>query len=383
MQFKDNRRFWVVFDTCTRSSYYQDLHNLLALPRGATLRYEYRERYLSPSAIEAARNPESAPAQVLLVYAQRAGHHRGDPVPEPSTDAGQIIWVGTRLGEMLLIPSQEGENFFFDFKVLEYPRLDEPTLRRILQPLIARNEVPFIKWVSLAEEVQALSPLKGASEEENWQSIVNTLGTTTQFAGDSFWRVKGPFVGRRGHVVRAKYDKELQVVANRSEVRKVSSLYDLSEGDVCSLEAVSHTPAGYGPHRGPRTLNVRVDPAGPLAVLGDAALDLRQYTGHIVKVKAKRYAEVEDHHGTVSLDSPLDQSGWPTGPRITLAFSVAKKVWEVIVGLVALVAAGVLGLFAVKFWDGAPDRAILLGLIGVVCAILASLLLTGRLGLKP
>ncbi len=40
----------VVFDTCTRSHYYADVHQLLALPAGTILRYDYQEKYFSPEA---------------------------------------------------------------------------------------------------------------------------------------------------------------------------------------------------------------------------------------------------------------------------------------------------------------------------------------------
>ncbi len=46
--------FWVIFDTSTRPQYYQDVHNILALPEGFVYRYDYRTSQMSPSAVQAA-----------------------------------------------------------------------------------------------------------------------------------------------------------------------------------------------------------------------------------------------------------------------------------------------------------------------------------------
>jgi hypothetical protein len=84
MDFEDKKHFWIIFDTSTLREYYQDVHNLIALPSGASIRYEYREKYLSPSALTAALKPQSAPSAVLLVYAQWTNYVQGSP-PPPST----------------------------------------------------------------------------------------------------------------------------------------------------------------------------------------------------------------------------------------------------------------------------------------------------------
>src|SRR5689334_5840571 len=93
--FPDKLRWWVIFDTCTRPEYYQDVHNLLALPRDVLLRYEYRSKYLSPAAIQAATNPNTAPLWVLLVYAQWALYKKDAPDPPPDTPDSQMLWIPT------------------------------------------------------------------------------------------------------------------------------------------------------------------------------------------------------------------------------------------------------------------------------------------------
>src|SRR2546426_8608020 len=101
--FTDKTRFWVIFDTSTLREYYLDVHNLLALPAGATMRYQYRVGLLSAAAQAAVENAETAPATVLLVYGQGKQYVKGDTERQDPlfTD---MLWVPTRLAEMQLIP---------------------------------------------------------------------------------------------------------------------------------------------------------------------------------------------------------------------------------------------------------------------------------------
>jgi hypothetical protein len=42
--------FFVIFDTCTHAAYYGDVHEVLALPAGAIVRYEYKRYLFKPEA---------------------------------------------------------------------------------------------------------------------------------------------------------------------------------------------------------------------------------------------------------------------------------------------------------------------------------------------
>src|SRR5213080_3562204 len=94
----ESREFWVIFDTCARAEYYRDVHNLMALPKGAVMRYEYRDMYLSERALRLAVNDASAPSKILLVYAQKPGFPKGGG--DAVAPAGELEWVATRFGAM-------------------------------------------------------------------------------------------------------------------------------------------------------------------------------------------------------------------------------------------------------------------------------------------
>ena len=386
MPFNDNTRFWVVFDTCTIREYYQDVHNLIALPSGTTIRYEYREKYLSPAAVRAASNPETAPASVLLVYAQWNRYVRGNDAPPRSTPSSEILWVPTRFAEMQLIPPAEGANYFFDFKVLSYPKLDQTALMRILNPVITANEVPFNKWVCLSDDFQAFEALRRGTESENWQAIVDTLGTPPmQFSADTFMRLKGPFYGSRGGILPPKYKQEKQTVDNKMQVRKVISLYELVENEEYSFEVISHSPAPSSARAGAviqRRLEVQPEKDGPIIVLGNPRLDLRQYTGQIIKFKAKRYEEMDQKTGSIRLDTGLLPDNWPVGANFLLLFRIKKKALKAIIALLTGVAAAVLLLFATKLWDKNPVFGVAAAVVGLFLTVITILLLTGKLSFK-
>ena len=195
--------FWVIFDTCTRRHYYQDVHNLLAYPAGSTIRYEYRDEWLSSEALRASSNPKTAPATILLVYAQCNEYKKGDSTPPSSSPGDEILWVATRFAELQHVHAEAGNNFF-DFKALAYPKQDNDSLMKILHPLIDKQETPFHKWVVMSDDLNALNSLQRGNDAENWRSIVEFLSEPPmQFAGDSFWRLKGCYRGRLGSLIQS------------------------------------------------------------------------------------------------------------------------------------------------------------------------------------
>jgi len=384
MAFNDKTRFWVIFDTCTRLEYYKDVHNLLALPRGATIRYEYRKRWLSQEAVDAAVNPGIAPSLILLIYGQWKRYRKGDPDPDSSTPSSEILWVPTRIAEMQLIPPPEGENFFFDFKVLGYPKPDDRALMEILNPLIRSDRVPYHKWVSISNHMEALTLLREGRDEENWQLIVNCIGSPPmQFSGDSFWRVKALLHAKTGRDLDPKYEEEKRAIDSKFEIRKVTSFYELSESESYKVEVISHSPPqpNHLVTRPPRRLEIQVDKDSPLSAIGNTSFDLRSYTGIFVEIQAKRYAEIQDKIGTVTFRTTPLENGWPVGPSFSLRFRVKKK-WEVIVGILF----GVFGLSAIFYANYLRDKnitcAITLFLAGVFLEVIAGVLLEGKIKIR-
>jgi hypothetical protein len=77
--------FFVVFDTCTHARYYSDVHEVLAMPEGGIIRYEYKRSLFKPdaaAALEALCNdPSNLPVDALLMYGQKRNYRQGEPDP--------------------------------------------------------------------------------------------------------------------------------------------------------------------------------------------------------------------------------------------------------------------------------------------------------------
>lgn len=381
MAYSDNAHFWVIFDTCTRPEYYQDVHNLLAMPREAVLRYEYRKKYLSDAAVAAALNPDAAPASILLVYAQWNGYHKGAAAPLADTPSEQMLWIPTRLAEIQLIPPPEGDNFFFDLKVLGYPKLDHETLMTILKPLIDSRTVPYRQWVCIAEDPQCLDALKTGTEDDNWQAIVDRLEESdSQFSGDSFWRLKVPYSVERGNVLKPIYQTAKQRDNGKVQLRKVTSVYSMSEGDRCSLELVSHSPSGLTIPS--RRVSLQAAAESPVILQTSHELELRQYTAYDIGLRAKRSDEIEERSGVLTFRTVQAKADWVAGANLDIRFSVAKPIWKVILALALGVAAVVFAAVGGWLIPHKPPIAFALIAVGVLAIVARDLLWAGRLGFR-
>ena len=314
------REFWVIFDTSTRPEYYQDVHNLLAHPTGAVMRYEYRDKYLSERALRFALNYSSAPTKVLFVYGQKSGFTRGSGDDKAKAPAKDLQWIGTRLGTMHAIPSTGGANFFFDFSVDGYPKVDQLALNRLLTPLISHSETPFTKWVAVSDDLGAYNDLNRGDEEANWEAIVDGISKNDmQFRGDSFWRLKPT-----NPTAQAKLIRHVNAAGDTEEVRQISSQYELSADDVCTFEAISYSPSGRPSSQPSRTLNIHLDTGTPLIFEGPPDSDLRQYTGRTLRFRARRSEEDTVATQIVEFRTVSDQTVWPDGPNFSLSFQISQ-----------------------------------------------------------
>jgi hypothetical protein len=382
--FSDRKRFWVIFDTSTRREYYQDVHNLIALPAGATVRYQYRDQYLSDAALNAVGDTASAPLMVLLVYGQWEKYVKGDR-SKLSPPASEMIWIPTRLAEMHLIPAPEGANFFFDFKVMGYPNVNKDTLKKILDPLVAAGEVPFQKWVSLSNNLSALEDLRQGKDSDNWQSIVDQLGSPPiQFAGDSFFRMEGPLRSTPARLISPIYVEDKQASGGAVEVRKVNALYDVFENEKLYLDVISASPPPSAARDDVlvRNLEIQLEKDGPIANEGLKTLDLRQYNRERIIFRAKRYEELDERLAVITLSAGIRADQWPMGATIVQNYRIRKRPAKVIAALVTGSVAAVLLLVTLKFWDEDPVISIAVGFIGILLVVITVLLLTGKLAFK-
>src|SRR5208282_6768907 len=96
---------FVIFDTCTHASYYGDVHQVLAFPEGAVIRYEYKRRLFTPDAALAiddlTRRPLKLPMPALLMYGQKRGFVQGSKDPQTMLTTADSVFVPTRSANLV------------------------------------------------------------------------------------------------------------------------------------------------------------------------------------------------------------------------------------------------------------------------------------------
>lgn len=361
MAIADRARFWVIFDTCTKKKYYEDVHNLLAAPAHAFLTYDYSKQHLSPPAANAAASPKSTPPNVLLVYTQHKNYKKGDELPADATP-NELIWIPTRLGIMRNIRS-EGDRYYFDFTVAGYPKPEQDQLMQILNPLIAQREVPLIggKWVAISDEAGAFEELQTGSAADGWQGIVDTIGNSPSiFQGDSFWRIKA--------VCGA------QVKTDESRIA-----YVLREGQDFFVEITSHTPRGLPQtHDETRSINVHVQ-NGPLEIVGDQFIGLRRHTKTTVNLRSLLYEDMKDKDGQLRFETiAYEEAKWPEGPNLVLDFSIRKRWLQIGLGILFALASATAVFIANNIAELYPREAIGLFILGCLLGVASAAFLFRR-----
>ncbi|ALL13186.1 hypothetical protein AQ619_07360 [Caulobacter henricii] len=190
----------VVFDTCTRPQYYADVHQLLALPAGTILRYDYQEKYFSPEALAYLRQltESDCPIDVVLFYGQFEDYVKGSADPKDRMlDPATSVLIPTRFARLRNVAIEErvggdGQSrsiVYFHMELAGFPNPDSPAIRPLLDTLAEKRELPFEKWVALAPEGADLAAFR-QDDAKFWSKVVDRLATPpSQFHGDVFWRI--------------------------------------------------------------------------------------------------------------------------------------------------------------------------------------------------
>jgi len=357
---------WVIFDTCTRQTFYQDVHNLLALPAGSILRYDYRSGRLSANALNAAQLWQKWDA-VLLVYAQSRGYTKKSPDPTAIFPFDDMLWVPTRLATMRFLMKAPGDVYYFDLLLEGYPDIDDQATKKILFDLHQAGDIPYQKWVATAHD----RPTDFSSSEDGWNKIVDRLGIgPSQFAGDTFWRLQG---GRPQ--VRLEVD---QATRKESQARSYFVIY---EPDRLRFSLTTYT--AQGPAILERTLGVVMPANAPVDLEQSQSLPLRPYATQPLVLRANRSDLLDDRQISVRLTTTPDDGGWATGPNLDVLVQVRKKAWKLIVGTLLVVIGGVIASKGVIDVVGASS---IIGLgvtvVGGLVVVAGLLLVTGKLALR-
>lgn len=369
-------RFWVFFDTATRPEYYEDVHKVLALPKGALLEYQYRDSRMDDAVVEATGKPlKDLPSRALVIYAQWTRFRRGDQDPAGIKPENEMVFQAIRLAKLVAL-WREGERAVFQFRLEDHPRADPALLVPIIQELAPRSAIPYEKWVAFSTATTALDNLASSDPVADWQKTVDRLVTVPmQFTEDKFLRFEPP---RRNRVwarsrLRSRYPRR----AGHTHAK--DHRYIVPERCEFGLPISTHEPVGAtrgGVSEPVATYRVTVAPDGPVVGPEPSSGTLRRTSTTTIPFESKHSAKAERKIGTVTISSS------DALPAIGISFSFALKLaaWKRALGVVLMllgaVSVAVGGVLTTK--EVPALIAIVVVIVGIVIGGVGGFLYTGR-----
>lgn len=308
---------FIIFDTSTRPEYYLDVHNLLAYPSGWILRYEYREGYLCPKAIEICKEhtKESCDIPVLLMYGQGEKYSKSECNVKPDFKKNEMIWAATRFAKIIYIDF-ENDNYYFYMKLDDYPGEDADALDAIIDSL--GDYVPFNKWVTVGGEDLLQATRKLGSSEDNWKKVVDKIATPPfQFSEDSFWRIVS--------VTQNSKKKSRKKLINHFLLDSIECpTIDTLENCQIEFHIQSYSPPTDILKRNSKSITVEyasylMQPENPTKI------DIRRYGSSIYPVHTNVISGCFLQKANITFFSDGDNNGFPTGPKLSFLVSVQKS----------------------------------------------------------
>lgn len=382
----------VVFDTCTRSQYYADVHQLLALPAGAILRYDYQEKYFSPEAFAYLRELKESecPVDIILFYGQFSDYAKGAVDPKGQLlDPANSVLIPTRYARLCNVAVEErigGDGgsrtvIYFHMELSGFPDPDSPAIRPLLDMLAEKKELPFEKWVTLAPEGADLSAFR-QDGVGLWGKVVDRLADApSQFHGDVFWRIdhleKQTYMGRKTILPQPRD-------SNRFGQQDYASDYHLDPLSSYRVTLSSFVPAVEGKDLPAGTVvTIKADDAEHLAI-AEPNQEFRRNASSQFKIDVKSVTDIAPRYIKLSLKTEVPGHNTPYTPGSLAEINLVTSISGYrVLGLLLLAVPGlVLGLWAVALLEnGDIAWGLLVGALGALLAFFGFALFTGRIAL--
>jgi len=369
MPDKDNL-YWIFFDTSTIADYYLDVHNVLSLPPGFIVRYNYRKKYLSDLAIEALTNINCSPQKVLFVYSQLNSYKRGEITPNHPSDFDNMLWVPFRTGELVKLSKPSEDDINFDLQVGDYPDIENNILNKVLREQFTQNNTPYKKWVIIAEGIDTYNNLiEHNGSSGNYIKIINKIGSApSQFAGDGFWKIH----------LEDKSENEIRPLLDLKS-NTATSYYNLKDDTEFIINVESHTPPEIDSRRASKLSNQRniiISSSDKNVIDLEYEKSVRQYTEFHVNSKTKKIIGFGSRKCTLKFETKNGTSEYFIGPEFLINFEVSHKIWEVIFGI-TFAFFSIIFYISFSFLPIGESLFFIIPLaIAIVLAVLASYLLT-------
>jgi len=377
--------FWVIFDTSTKRDYYRDVHNLLALPPGSMIRYDYNERHLSAAALEEAKKGDAS-AKVLVAYAQDKNFRKegADPVGPIAYEQG--LWIGTRIAYLSHLQFSVNR-YNFDLEMLEYPAADDVALGAIMQALVAIKDTPFVKWVAVSNLDARFDELTKGTASANWAAVINRIGNfPSQFAGDSFWRIAKVASGPKRSRIQPVLRDHSEVSASTETVTGVEAVFPIFELDKIALQIESRMPEAGKEPRGKepeasRTIAFETAAKGPLGDLNGRTLTLRRYANDWIETEVKGSDRIDAQPCDLTMRTAPSTGAYPIGPELQLRFEATKNPVRSYFALLFGVVGAICAIVGVDLFKDYPAWGLILITAGVLLGVFAYYLWSGRVKL--
>jgi hypothetical protein len=376
--------FWVIFATSTKRDYYRDVHNLLALPPGATIRYDYNQNHLSTAALSEARKSAIVTKKVLVAYAQTKSFRKGQADPVGPIPYEHGLWVATRLANLRHLQFSVNRYYFY-LEMLGYPAADDLAFGAIIKAL--GEDIPFLKWVGVSSLDAQLDALSKGTVSENWASVINRIGNfPSQFAGDSFWRIAKVASGPLKSDVQPVLRDHSEVAAGTETITGVEAAFPIFELDKIALQIESRLPE-TGEERkdqepeAVRTVTFETAADNLIKDLNGRTLTLRRYAAEWIETEVDWSNRIDAQLCDLGMKTGPAEGAYPIGPEFSLRFRAIKEPWRAYLALLSTIISAASVAVGTTLLKDHLEWGIATVTFGVFLGVIAYFLWSGRVRL--
>lgn len=378
--------FFVVFDTCTHARYYGDVHEVLAMPAGGIIRYEYKRSLFKPDAAAAldalCADASALPIDTLLMYGQKRNYRQGEPDPKEMLRWRDSDFIPTRSATIVAVARIQGAKpasdvFHFHLQMKGFVDPDAPAIAPMVQAMEAADALPFggenqHTWVSLLPApLDARRAELRSDNQQLWANVVDKFVLLdTQFKNDVFWRVR-----EICEVSRANRPGMPLPLQDRNTNQQVHTSrwhrdYLLHDTEAYEIFIETHSPGAHGnliPRNATMAMTSSDDEEG-LIRLSARPLDIvpNETSSQRFSVDTNNFLDTRYSGIRLETQVPNHASAYPPGSLCTLTFAIRKKKSRLLASVLFVVVGTFLGGYA----TGAPTPE-----VKGLCAALALLLI--------
>ncbi|MDC7693870.1 hypothetical protein PQU94_06190 [Asticcacaulis sp. DXS10W] len=186
----------IIFDTSTLPEYYNDVHKILALPKGHVVTYDYSARHISEAAQQILRalvDPKYK-VRAVLAYIQPDAYQKGEEVISDETLVSPTFQTLTRLANVIAV-RQVNHNgkprYYIDLELFGYPYDPERTTAgNVVEALRKLDALPRKTYISVYPDTSINALFETKADDTAFSQVVDALSKdSSQFNKDTFWRI--------------------------------------------------------------------------------------------------------------------------------------------------------------------------------------------------